>query len=139
MSPHESLQAAFAATRYRVIGRGCEIRINQPMPAPLGQWLAHRGRSVWLITADNPGAEPTGAAINASRRAVLDSLLERPGLHVCRTLHEDPQGHWPDEYGRMIAGLDAGLACALGRRFGQAAIVHLSISRPARLIWLGGD
>lgn len=135
----DPLQAAFTATRYRVIDCDCEIRIGRPMPAPLSRWLAARGPTIWLITADNPGARPTDAVINASRRGVLDSLLDRPGLHTCRTVHEDPQNAWPDEYGRLITGLDAGTACALGRRFGQAAIVGLSRHNPARLVWLDSD
>lgn len=136
MPPIDPLQAAFTATRYRVIDCDCEIRIGHPMPAPVGRWLAARGRTVWLITADNPGAQPSDAVINASRRGVLDSLLHRPGLYTCRTVHEDPQNAWPDEYGRLITGLDAGLACALGRRFGQAAIVCLGQDSLARLVWL---
>lgn len=133
-----TLLDAFNATRYRVLDCDCVIEIGQPMPERLFAWLTeqNQGHTVWLITADNPQAQPTSAAANAARRTVLDALLDRPGLHTCQTVHEDPQQAWPDEHGRLIAGLDAGLACALGRRFAQAAIVTLSQRQPARLVWL---
>lgn len=141
MSPDSTLAEAFSATRYRVIDCDCVIRIGQPMPTALFRWLAEHGQrgALWLITADNPGAQPTGATINAARRAVLDDLLDRPGRYTCQTVHEDPDHVWPHEYGRLIAGLDTGLACALGRRFGQAAIVGLSPHTPARLVWLDSN
>lgn len=133
-----TLLDAFNATRYRVVDCDCVIRIGQPMPESLAAWLSERGQghTVWLITADNPQAQPTNATVNAARRAVLAALLDRPWLHTRQTLHEDPRHAWPDEHGWLIAGLDAGLACALGRRFAQAAMVTLSQRQPARLVWL---
>lgn len=138
MPQDSTLFDAFSATRYRVVARDCVIRIGEPMPKALSPWLPEDmpRQALWLITADNPGAQQITHTINTSRRAVLDALLDRPGLRVCQTVHEDPADAWPDERGRLIAGLEAGQACALGRRFGQAAVVTLSKRLPARLVWL---
>jgi|GEM_PF-643710 len=137
-----SLDAAFSSTRYEIDlpnqQAACVVRIAQPVPDALTAWIAGYSRSgtAWIITADNPDAAPCDDAFNSARRWALDAMLKRPGVRWLATQHRAGYHNWPVEHGRLITGLETGLALALGRRFGQLAVVALPAGQPAQLVWL---
>lgn len=139
MSEHRALQSAFATTDYQVTIQAVPLvfRVDRGLPPPLARWVgAHAGRaSAWLITAHNPGGRRIEAGTNAARAALLDTLLDRHGLSRLPAVNRDPEGGWPDEHGWLVAGLEEGRARALGRRFGQAALVAVGTGT-ARLVWI---
>lgn len=132
--------AAFEATDYLLMWNSepYAMRIGQPAPAVVARWIAGHAASgtAWMITGDNPDAEPDVDAANQARRALLATLIDRSGIKTLPSVHRDPSGRWPDEHGLLIAGIDDGMAAALGRRLGQAAIVAVPAHGVVRLWWL---
>jgi len=115
------------------------LHIGRPCPPALVDWIARYARTAWLITADNPRAEPLDEAINQTRRQLLETWTRTRALACLACVNQDPLGGWPDEHGLLIAGIQEGSARALGRRFGQLAIVAVSGNRPVELVWLNSS
>ena len=118
---------AYRLARYRVDGK-FDLTIDQPNAA-LGAWHLANGRSCSaLITGCNPGSRVCSDAHNRAATTRLETIIRAEGLPFCTTLALDPSAEWPPERGFLIAGLDQTAAEALGRQFGQNAVV-----------WSGGD
>ena len=79
------------------------------------------GRSIYIITAENPGRQLTGAE-NTARRELLAALLaSRPGLTGWDAEGGDPS--WQHrEHSVAVLGLADDGARELGRRFEQESI-----------------
>lgn len=121
------LIAAYRAALYRVAA-GFDLVIDTPSSA-LAAWQAGHGVSCSaLITACNPASQRQPEPLNQSATRQLEALISQRKLSFSPTLALDPQGNWPPEPGFLIAGLRREAAEALGRRFGQNAIV-----------WAGAD
>ncbi len=135
----QPLAAAYLATDYRV----CEsplgpfvIRCGEPSPAatalladePVGQWA--------FITAQNPGSVPLPSEANAERMQQLRAAVEAAGYRHYPGVGQGSTGNWPPEASLLVLGIEEATAIALGRRFGQRAIVIGRRDRPARLVWL---
>lgn len=132
------LNKAFMATNYCVEYDGHVIVLNptEPTPAELRPWLtSHVGAgSAWLVTAHNPGGELARAPRNRTRTWLLDMLLSRHGITCLPAVNKDPAGHWPDEPGWLIAGLEEGHLRCLAVRLGQAAVLAVG-SNTVALLW----
>jgi len=116
-------------------GRTIRIRVGEPNAALDELLAAHRARSWAYITAWNPGARRLEPAENAARHDALLRELSRLG----RTFYEgegvpDEPG-WEPERSVLVLGLDLDEARALGRRFGQLAIVAGGAGEAPRLVW----
>lgn len=94
----------------------------------------HRNWSI--VTPCNPRSQPLTGAGNAQRLKTLYAELALQRLRWVATLNRDPAGHWPDEPGVLLCDQTPGLAEALGRRFGQNAIVDGRPGAAPRLVWL---
>jgi hypothetical protein len=120
-----TLLRLYAACHYDVRlpgGRRATLRVGQPLPAPLAEWLADAPFAAF-ITAYNPRSQPQPAAHN---RAALRTLLrEIRGVAGARLL--PGVGHLPGQRWREPSLLVAGLALtavdALACRHSQNAIV----------------
>jgi len=139
ISPRERLAAAYRATRYRVCDSPLGaflIRCGERSPElatllaaePVGQWA--------FVTAENPGSVPLGPAANAERMRQLRAAVEAAGYRYHPGRGEGPGGDWPAEESLLIIGIPEAEAVALGRRFGQLAILAGGRDEPARLVWL---
>ena len=136
-TPRALLQA-FAQTDYLVrldagdvivrVGRG-----HDQLDQALG------GRRWAIITAFNPGAERDDDASNDRRHNRLRRHVERAGLETLPSLNHDPGGHWPDEPGLLIVGLNSDERARMAQRFGQAAVLCGSGGEIARLELHGAD
>lgn len=137
----DDLIAAYQSAYYRA-GWGhhaITLRIDQ-YSEPLAQLLAETGhRCAAFITACNPfGAQEdfeTNTKACAYLRKRLDSYVAAP-TQIIEGEGIDPSGAWPAEKSFLVLGLDIETAEALGREFGQNAVVWSGADAIPRLILL---
>jgi hypothetical protein len=111
------------------------IRVGQASE-PLDRLLDDRGVTSWAyVTAYNPGSQRLPPEANAARQRQLEEAV-RVAYATYRGEGVGDDGRWPPEPSLLILGIDEPAAAALGRRFGQAAIVCGSRGEAARLVWL---
>jgi hypothetical protein len=92
------------------------------------------GINCWaFITAWNPGSLPRSAEENSSAQAELVRTLSELGLLVWPGEGKADAGGWREE-SLCVLGLEAPSAVALGRRFGQLAVVVGRVGEPAQLL-----
>ncbi len=123
MAMPNELLAAFEKTAYTAaLPEGMiELRIGEPAPV-LDALLREREHRCWAyVTAYNPGSTRDDAA-NPARHARLLAEVEKrgrpwfPGRAIAA-------GDWPAEESLLILGLEQNEAQALGRAYGQLAVV----------------
>jgi len=139
--PGKALAAAYLATDYHV----CQsplgpftIRCGEPSP-PATALLAEQAVGQWaFITAENPGSVPLPREANAERMRQLRAAVEAAGYRHYPGFGQDPAGDWPAEASLLVLGIEEAAAAALGRHFGQRAIVAGRRDEPAGLVWLEG-
>lgn len=141
-TPPEGLRVAYEATSYHVpdtpvgpltIRCGC-------ITESLDRLLDVAGSVTWaFVSAANPGSVQLDPSENLRRHEALLSHLRRYALpcHIGVGIGDD--GSWPAEESVLVLGLDETAAVALGRTFGQRAVVVGERGRPARLAWITPD
>lgn len=128
----DALDAAYCATSYRV-GK-LALRIGEPHPW-LDRLLENRGLERYAyLTAANPGSAPLPAAENAARMRALSKELE--GFVVLRGAAHADDGAWEPEPSFLVLGVSRDDAAALGRRFGQNAILVGERGGAPELLWI---
>jgi len=88
-----------------------------------------------FVTAANPRSEKKSAAENAAALAVLDQLVAASGYPWRAGEGREPDGSWR-EPSRLVMGIYRENAEALGRLFGQNAIVFVEKGRAPELLLL---
>ena len=88
-----------------------------------------------FLTAANPHSEPQSPAQNASALSALDQLVAAAGYPWRAGEGREPDGSWV-EPSRLIIGIYRENAEALGRLFGQNAIVFVEKGGPPELLVL---
>jgi hypothetical protein len=143
-----NLIAAYRSACYRIDaqvdpGKGVTsgaiiLRIDQ-YSEPLSQLFSTSGhRSATFITAFNPFGQIQNPEVNQEACASLFRRLCRlvgPG-RIIKGEGLDPSGKWPAEKSFLALGLDLETSSALGREFGQNAIVWAGVDAVPRLILL---
>ena len=136
-----SLDRAYRATLYRVRLPGAELTLRIGIhDAAAARRLALRGgcRRHWaLVTPCNPHSRRLMDWQNRLRHAGMEAGLQASGLVHYPSLHGDPAGRWPDEPGFLLVDPPRGLARALGRQYGQNAIVVGRLGDAPQLLYLG--
>lgn len=94
------------------------------------------GRPFAILTAHNPGSQPLSPEENARRHRELERALRERGYDLAPSVNRSPEGDWVEE-GFAVLGIGLEEALAVGRRFGQNAIVYGQGERVA-LAWCGG-
>ena len=92
--------------------------------------------SAAFITACNPRSRPQSEAENAAATEALQGLVDAAGYPHYRAEGRDPEGRGPAEPGVLILGIFRDNAEALGRLFGQNAIVFVERGRAPQLAFL---
>jgi hypothetical protein len=95
-----------------------------------------RAASAAFVTAANPGSRPRSKEENAAALAELDREVAATGCDSCPAEGRGPDGAW-SEPSRLVLGIERAAAEALGRRFGQNAIVFVEKGRAPELVLLG--
>ena len=88
-----------------------------------------------FVTAANPRSEKKSAAANAEALRLLDQLIAAAGYPWRAGEGREPDGGWV-EPSRLVMGIYRGNAEALGRLFGQNAIVFVEKGRAPELLLL---
>lgn len=122
----EYLRAEYA---FGHAGREHCVHVGEPMP-PLAGCAGHLPFA--LLTAWNPGSEPTPEAVNVAAQARLRTDLERAGIAVVDAIGRDAASTWA-EPSLLALGLPPDAADRLARAYGQNAILAGRLGAPARL------
>lgn len=126
------LRPAYEATDYRV-GDRFTIRCGERSP-PLEALLTESGHDTWaFITAWNPGSIVLDTAENSRRMTDLCGRIALLRLPMLEGEGVGAEGDWLPEPSLLVLGIGASEALALGREFGQVAIVAGRLGEPARL------
>ena len=88
-----------------------------------------------FLTAANPRSKPQSPAQNASALSALDQLVAASGYPWRAGEGREPDGSWV-EPSRLVIGIYRENAEALGRLFGQNAIVFIEKGGPPELLVL---
>ena len=145
----DDLIAAYRSTAYRIESGtepGCGViilRVDQ-RSEPLSRLFAASGHQcAAFITACNPFSTPQSHEENLAACARLRDKLDRqlhdhPGKagQIIEGTGCDSSGAWPAEKSFLALGLDLETSQALGREFGQNAIVWAGADAIPRLVLL---
>ena len=132
------LIAAYEKALYVVFGEPeLVIRIGEPNP-DLDELLEAEGAATAAyITAANPRGEATSAWKNEIANAALVETQTKAGYRCFEGEGRDPQGRWRPERSALVVGIPRADAEAVGRAFGQNAIVFVEKGRAPELVVLG--
>lgn len=120
------LDHAYRSTSYRVMIPGeapLDLRIGS-RSARLAAWLSELGSERWaFITAWNPGSRPGAPGENRYRHAELVEAVVAAGWRHYPGAGIPDRAGWAPEDSLLVLDISREQAGALGRRFGQTAIV----------------
>ena len=131
------LIAAYEKALYVVFGKPeLVIRIGQPNP-DLDELLEAEGAATAAyITAANPRGVATSAWKNEIANAALVETQTKAGYRCFEGEGRDPQRRWTPERSALVVGVPRADAEAVGRAFGQNAIVFVEKGRAPELVVL---
>jgi hypothetical protein len=118
------LRRAYEATAYGVRWRGRDLVLRIGARPPSLPWGS--ARLAWFLTASNPRSRLYSAAANCRAGRRLVRVVRCQGWRALPVLAGGDAGDWPEEAGLLVIGPAARAAAALGRRFRQNAILHVS-------------
>jgi len=130
-----SLEAVFRDACYTIQPGGRSWRLVPDRFSPeLERTMRVAGcREAALTTAANPGAVPLSDAENRARNAELRMVLVDLAIPTIEARNTASDGSWL-EPSLLCLGLGTEAARALGRRFGQLAILHAGRDAIPRLL-----
>lgn len=131
------LIAAYEKALYVVFGRPeLVLRIGQHNP-DLDELLEAEGAATAAyVTAYNPRGEARSAWHNEIANAALVELQTKAGRRCFEGEGRDPQKRWKPERSALVIGISRADAQALGRAFGQNAVVFVEKGRAPELLVL---
>ncbi|AOY98289.1 hypothetical protein BKK81_02525 [Cupriavidus sp. USMAHM13] len=133
---------AYLETHYRVRGgMPFTMRIGERCEALAVLHASAGVRCSAFITAWNPYSQPdpdaaANAAANAVRQQALAQGLMRTGLRYIDGIGQHPSNGWAGEESLLVLGLAREAAEALGRHYGQNAIVWSGADAVPQLVLL---
>jgi hypothetical protein len=133
---HTALWDAYRRTTYLAHAPNGDIRIKPGRRSPaLDGLLNERRLREWAyLTAYNPASRKLAEEENLRRqRELIDAVRDR-GLAFLEGEGIGADTRWPAEPSILILGIESDAARALGRQFGQLAIVVGEAGQPARLV-----
>ena len=113
-----------------------ELVLKIGEPSPRLDAMLEQIPSAAFVTACNPGSEPRSDAQNRAAMEALEGLVRAAGCPHHPGEGRDPDGKWPAEPSLLVVGIYRENAEALGRLFGQNAIVFIVKGEAPRLIFL---
>ena len=131
-----SLVQAFRATRYVILLAPEIVMVPGERSAALARLHADLGvQCSGFVTAWNPQAHRHELHDNDVAQARLAQALAAGGWRTRPAVHRAPQGDW-DESSFWVPGIDRAALGALGREFGQLAVLHAGSNATPQLCWL---
>jgi len=135
MAIPRQLILAYCNTTYRVeMAEGAlDIRVGESSER-LDTLLRQQAAQSWaFVTAQNPRSQRTEVE-NERRQQALKRRVTRMGSVYFEGRAISPANDWPAEESLLILGIPVEVARALGRSFGQFAIVAGELGGTAQLI-----
>jgi hypothetical protein len=133
-----SLDGIYRSTTYRVLIAGdapIDLRIGEPS-ARLDLVLVSHGADAWaFISAWNPASRELPPAQNDARHAELLAIIGERGWSCLDGSGIPADSDWTAEASVLVLGISLDEAVALGRRFGQNAIVAGRRGAAAELVY----
>ena len=131
------LLAAYSAAHYVVFGNPeLVIRIGEPNPGLDALLEADGASTAAFVTAANPRGERRREDENAIAFDSLKAFLNEARHRRRAGEGRDPQARWAAEPSFLVLGIPRAEAEALGRRFGQNAIVFIEKGGAPELVVL---
>jgi hypothetical protein len=131
------LIAAYRDTEYRVAASPPFIlRVGVPSDPLLAAHARSGVTSSAFLTAFNPYSRQLDAESNARRHEELVSMLAGRGFPCLPGVGQHPTNGWPGEPSVLALGVSRKEAVALGRQFGQNAVVWSGADGVPELILL---
>lgn len=135
-----ALIQAYRETEYRVTADPTLVlRVDEPNADLAALHHAHGTTQSAFVTAFNPFGERLDDARNTARHHTMCGELTRAGIVWLPASGAHPSNDWPVEHGVLMLGVDAAQARAVGRRWGQHAIVHSASAAVPRLVLVHAD
>ena len=133
-----ALDAEYRATTYRVFVPGADaidLHVGEASAALDALLEGHAAQTWAFVTAWNPASRRLSAEENQSRQAKLLWEVRARGWRSLEGAGVPVRSDWQPEASLLVVGLSKDDAVALGRRFGQNAIVAGQLGEPAELIY----
>jgi len=111
------------------------LRVGEPSERLDRLLEVHGAESAVFVTAANPHSEKKTAAQNAEAMSALEGMLEAAGYPRYPGEGRNDERTWR-EASVLAIGVFRENAMALGRLFGQNAVVFIEKGRPAELLLL---
>ena len=131
------LLAAYQDSDYVVYDKP-ELVLKIGVPSPRLDALLEKVGAPFaaFVTAANPRSKPRSAEENAKALAGLDRIVAASGYPSLKGEGRESNGDWV-EPSRLVIGIYRDNALALGRLFGQNAIVFVQKGAAPELVALG--
>ena len=131
------LQQAYLATHYIVDTEPPFVLIIGKVNAALASLYTGRGVNCCAyLTAHNPHSQRLSAEANTLHQQALIYDIQNTGLEMIEGRGQHPDGAWPAEPSILVLGMNRDLACELGRKYAQNAIVLCGPAALPELVWL---
>ncbi len=131
----DNLVKAYQETHYQVYTQPpITLLIDQPNTGLAGLYQQHAVQSAAFITACNPASQQTEPEKNQQLQQQLADKLAAQGYPFIDGIGQDPKHQWPGEPSFLVLGITQKEAEALGRQFGQNAIVWVGEDTCPRLL-----
>ena len=111
------------------------LRIGEPSERLDRLLEVHGASTAAFVTAANPGSQKKGRAENAEAMSALDGMLEAAGYPRYPGEGRNEERTWR-EPSVLALGIYRENAVALGRLFGQNAIVFIELGKAPELLLL---
>ncbi|MGY6629421.1 MAG: DUF3293 domain-containing protein [Wenzhouxiangella sp.] len=131
----ETLWQAYRDTDYCVLTTPpLVLAVDRPSPGLACLFSTHKAERAVFITAWNPFSRETSDTDNESAQQRLAARLQAQASRVLPAEGRSRRGDWRPESSFLALGIDQPTAIALGREFGQNAIVWSGPDARPRLI-----
>ncbi len=130
---------SYRTAHYRVVtGHSVSFTLKIKKKSPELEALLQNQNlaSAAFVTAFNRHGRQTDRNINAREQKALLGDIRRTGLPFWEGFVEDPAGKWKSEPSFLVLGISQGDAEAMGRKYGQNAIVWAEDDAVPQLILL---
>lgn len=111
------------------------FRVNQICPEIDQVMMKAKVTEAAFLTAWNPRSELMEKQVNDLAQNQLQNEFIEGSLPYLFGYGQDPQGTWKEE-SFLVLGIEREWACAMGKKYGQNAIVWLEIGQEPQLILL---
>jgi hypothetical protein len=128
---------AYRATDFHVLAETpFVLKVDQASTPLHSMYRATSVQAAAFLTAWNPYSEVCQRSENIAAQQRLEDEVRRLGFELLPGIGRDPAGQWEGEESCLVLGVALPEAEALGRAFGQNAIVWAGADAIPRLILL---